>query len=228
MVPNWKSRSLRSPGAAEAPSHPPGWQRLVRALAVLSLVAAIVGGFVLPSPRADACTCQAPPDVAQMAAAAGAAFIGQPQQLNRTYPTPFGEAELWDFAVERVYVGPEASVIAVGGAAEGDSCQVDLGELGRVGVIAHWRSGHLSVGQCGIVDAALMQYVLGDGMAPIAEVQLATADDDPIGGVAAPEPATPSHRGATPRFVVTLVAASAAAAGYAVARRQRTLRERSG
>ncbi|HSF87569.1 MAG TPA: hypothetical protein VLG28_18160 [Acidimicrobiia bacterium] len=156
-----------------------------------------------------------------MTAAAGAALIGEPDHLNRRFRTPFGEAELWDFAVERVYTGPEATVIAVGGAAEGDSCRVDLGAYGRIGVIAHWRSGHLSVGQCGIIDVDLMQDALGDGMEPIAAVQLATADREPIGGVAVAEPDATTRRGATPRFVLALVAAGVAATGYFVTRRRR-------
>ena len=175
---------------------------------VLLVVALSAAGAVWRTAAAGACSCNPNPDFEQMIDSAGAVFVGEPVAINRTFSTPFGEAELWDFAIERVYAGPDTALISVGGAAAGDSCHVDLSEYGRVGVVAHWRSGHLSVGLCGIFNPDQMMDALGDGAAPVEAQAIAATEDAPVGAVTAPAstPVSESPSSNTALVVGVLVA----------------------
>ncbi len=221
---NWKSKWLRSRAAGSAAGNPPTDRgRSLPSVFVLLVVAFVAMGVGWRTPPAWACACSSDPDFEKLIDTAGAVFVGEPIALDRTFTTPFGDAELWDFSVERVYAGPDTARIAVGGAAAGDSCHVDLSEYGRVGIIARWRSGHLSVGLCGIVNADELMAALGDGEAPVEVQAIAATDDDPIGAVTGPD-SNPVSESRSPTTVLVGggVLLAAALAGGVLMRRRRT------
>lgn len=199
----WSKRRAAAESRSSPAPHSRGRRSLTLGVVLALLMIAFGGWRAAP---ASACTCSDSVDLRQAVESAGAVFVGEPIALSRTYATPYGVAELWDFEVERTYAGPSSVQVSVGGAADGDSCHVKLGVYGRVGIVAHWRSGHLSVGLCGVFDADGMVATLGEGERPASAQTSAVLDDDSLVAQAAQEgPPSADAPGAT---VLRLLAAA--------------------
>jgi hypothetical protein len=138
--------------------------RVLAAFVVAGLAAILL---LVPDP-AKACSCMpATPEL--LIETADVVFVGAPVRLVLEAEGPMGTERLWQFDVERVYLGEVTQGLAVSGGSGGDSaCEVPFDEAyGTVAVAARWTSGHLRTGACSIMPAAGFVAALGPGQLPM-------------------------------------------------------------
>jgi hypothetical protein len=131
--------------------------RVFGVLAVAAIWLAVGLGIASIADAAPTCTCGS---LEGQADRADAVFIGTVRDISVEADGPAGREVLWNVEVERSFVGPDASVIAVSTGGELSNCRAELEPGTTYGVVAFWRSGHLATSRCGIVTPGALESLM--------------------------------------------------------------------
>jgi hypothetical protein len=131
--------------------------RVFGVLAVVAIWLAIGLGTAADVDAAPTCTCGS---LEGQVDQADAVVIGTVRDVSVEADGPAGREVLWNVDVERSYVGPDASVIAVSAGGELSNCRAELEPGTTYGIVAFWRSGHLATSQCGVATPTALESLM--------------------------------------------------------------------